>query len=107
MQTKFHLFWKDPRITLPSDLPASYNGTLVLGAEFAKKIWIPDISIPMCVSESKMGILGDNAVVEIREGGLMYYNSEINLVIRCNLQYQTFPFDEQNCIVVMESCEYF
>ena len=105
MQTKFHLFWKDPRITLPSNLPPSYNGTLVLGGAYAKNLWKPDIYIPMCVSDYQSGILSENAVVEIKEGGEIYYNSEYNLVIRCNLQYQYYPLDEQHCVVVLESCE--
>ncbi|CAG2168954.1 unnamed protein product, partial [Oppiella nova] len=96
--------WTDERLT--------YNSTtvsqLILGAEFAKKIWIPDTffingkQVSLHISTTT----DSNVLLRIQPNGHILYSLRLTVVLSCPMDLRNFPMDRQLCQIKVASYGY-
>ncbi|XP_046565217.1 neuronal acetylcholine receptor subunit alpha-7-like [Haliotis rubra] len=97
----FTVVWNDTRLKWN---PSTYNG---IGFFFADEteIWRPSLVVKNAVDNLDV-IANDNIPMRIGQGGLVYWNPPGIYITHCNIDITYYPFDSQECSVVVQSWGY-
>ena len=96
------LYWYDPRLMWDAQ-----NNSLDQILLPAKSIWVPDFIIMNSAETNGFISILDQNLASITPDGLIYLVINIGLLkTRCKLNFYYFPFDVQNCPVVIGSWQY-
>ncbi|XP_063728761.1 glycine receptor subunit alpha-2-like [Symsagittifera roscoffensis] len=101
MESEFtlRLKWTDERLKVSSDL----GQIQITSQSFADNIWTPDLYFPESKSVTKI----DSAqFVRLNSEGEVKLSRNLKVVSRCPLSFHSYPFDTQECPLIMESFGY-
>nr|ALS46608.1 GABA gated chloride channel RDL2 [Tetranychus cinnabarinus] len=99
----FRQEWKDPRLSF-DPLPGISN--LYVGAEVAKKIWVPDTFFANEKQAYFHVATTPNRFLRIAFSGLIYQSIRLTVTASCPMSLQYFPMDRQACSIEIESYGY-
>ena len=104
----FRMNWIDPRLKFD---PGSYgfdNIThVILLPDKMEKIWRPEIFFRNERGASLSAPLSlSNSVSKIHSNGSAFLSRKLETTLRCEMKFQAFPFDEQNCSLDISSYAY-
>ncbi|KAK3262852.1 hypothetical protein CYMTET_28316 [Cymbomonas tetramitiformis] len=89
--------WEDPFLRWD---PAQYDGLNYMSLTDTTKFWIPDIMV-----DNSLGNFADAPAgsygVNVHAGGKISLNMPISFSVICRLNVADFPFDKQNCEIVL------
>uniref|UniRef100_A0A1B6KNL4 Neurotransmitter-gated ion-channel ligand-binding domain-containing protein n=1 Tax=Graphocephala atropunctata TaxID=36148 RepID=A0A1B6KNL4_9HEMI len=90
--------WKDPRLQQENFL--QFEGGL------KGKIWSPHVYIVNEQESKVMGTSGKDVIYSIQPDGTVVYLARMKVTLQCIMNLQKFPFDSQQCPLIMESWSY-
>jgi cation transporter family protein len=100
----FRHHWEDPRLTYK---PLANMNIILLDSEHNKKVWIPDTFIP---NERKTQAHSTGAIqqemIRISPSGRVLRSTKITVTASCKMNLGYFPFDNQLCVLDIESYGY-
>lgn len=70
-------------------------------------LWTPHIFIANERSSTILGTSEKDVLTSVAPDGTIILSQRIQATLHCWMNLQKFPFDEQKCKTVFESCEYF
>lgn len=73
--------------------------------QLRSKIWVPHVLLDNERSSAIMGHDARDIYVSISPNGEVVYSRRITATLYCWMDLQKFPFDEQDCDIVLISCE--
>lgn len=90
--------WNDPRLKWT---PSAYSNIDVIMMQ-AKSIWIPDTTVLNSADTDSYFRLSDYSLASVRNDGNVYLIIPMILMrTRCKLNMRAFPFDKQECNVIL------
>lgn len=69
-------------------------------------LWVPHIFLANERSSSILGTAEKDVLTSISPDGTVIISTRIQATLHCWMNLQKFPFDEQTCATVYESCKY-
>ena len=96
----FRQFWHDPRLAFERRPGFS---KLVLGADYVKRIWVPDTFFVNEKEASVHEITTENQFLRILPSGDVLRSIRLTIKASCPLDLQYFPMDKQMCTLEIES----
>ena len=98
--------WKEPRLAL-TNLSSLTNGTnSVLVTSNRDKLWLPDLFIKNDKISSISDVTVTNQFIRLYEPGELVVSQRVTTTVSCSMHLSRYPFDVQNCSMLLESCEY-
>ncbi|ESP02706.1 hypothetical protein LOTGIDRAFT_180167 [Lottia gigantea] len=95
--------WSDNRLQY-EQLP---NITaLELDARLMEKIWVPDLFFTNEKRAIFHHVTVPNRLMHIYPNGTVNYSCRISMTLSCDMDLHKYPFDDQDCHIVMESYGY-
>ena len=94
--------WFDPQLQFNSSFPAKYLG----GQSTLEKIWVPDTFIPTGTKSTHDQATVPNTFVKLSNSGQVFISQRFSSVIQCK-RNGVYPFDDQICSLIIESCKLF
>ena len=91
--------WRDERLA-----NANFTGGVLLTNKIPYT-WIPDIFIKNDKISKKSEVTTLNTFLRVNEHGDVLYSLRVTSTIACPMLLMRYPFDEQNCTVLFESCK--
>lgn len=95
------LMWDDYRLQWD---PSQYGGIQDLRMT-DREVWQPDLTVYNSVSTENMKLLAETLVVAFSNGTVLRV-PPLSLRFQCNVNLSNYPFDEQNCTLIMGSWTY-
>ncbi|EDO37396.1 predicted protein [Nematostella vectensis] len=92
--------WVDPR------LDHGLNETIYLGHRVMQKIWTPDSYFLNAKTAKMHHVTTPNQMTLIAPMGVVKYNTRVTVKAACTIDLRSFPMDQQNCPLVLESYGY-
>lgn len=96
--------WRDPRLAYSATAPSMSK---VIGEKVIReRIWVPHVYL---VNEHESRVMGadkEDVIVTVKPSGTVLFSTRIKVTMMCIMNLQKFPFDQQTCPMVFESCEY-
>lgn len=92
--------WNDQRLA-----NSNFSGGVLLTNKIPHT-WIPDTFIKNDKISKKSEVTTLNTFLRVDENGDVLYSLRVTSTISCPMQLKRYPFDEQNCTVLFESCKY-
>lgn len=93
--------WRDSRLA---------NSTLgnrsLLITHGLHRLWVPDLFIKNDKVSTKSDVTTPNVFVRVDNDGNIVYSQRVSSLVACSMQLSRYPFDEQQCSLQMESCEW-
>ncbi|KAH7645589.1 gamma-aminobutyric acid receptor subunit beta-like isoform x2 [Dermatophagoides farinae] len=99
----FRQLWKDNRLAFT---PVGEIDKLVVGAEVAQKIWVPDTFFANEKVASFHSATTPNTFLRISSSGEVYRSIRLTVTASCPMNLQYFPMDSQLCTIEIESYGY-
>jgi glycine receptor alpha-3 len=99
----FRQAWKDPRLAF---VPSDGVDNLVVGAEVAEKIWVPDTFFANEKQAYFHTATTANTFLRIGSKGEVLRSIRLTVTAACTMNLQYFPMDSQTCNLDIESCSY-
>ncbi|XP_077484891.1 glycine receptor subunit alpha-3-like [Amblyomma americanum] len=94
-------YWYDPRLSL---LRHGVNETFVInGGDMASLLWKPDLTFVNMKAARIQEITVPTSLVKIFPDGRVLYSVRLNLRLSCALDFQLYPFDIQQCHIIIRS----
>ncbi|GFT45184.1 gamma-aminobutyric acid receptor subunit rho-3 [Nephila pilipes] len=92
--------WKDNRLNLSCFLENnnSQSNTAVPDS-VVNRLWTPDLIFDNAKSGVLFGLSVPNRFIAVLRNGLIYRSSRYNLVIGCNMNFEYYPMDVQECFL--------
>ena len=88
--------WSENRLYFNTEYPGS-GGVIYLNKEHQQQIWSPQIVIGTnMVSQTKQG-----EKFGVGDGTESFYSYYLTTTVKCEMDYQSFPFDEHVCDVMV------
>ncbi|OQR76048.1 gamma-aminobutyric acid receptor subunit beta-like, partial [Tropilaelaps mercedesae] len=99
----FRQTWRDERLsfTRTKDLDS-----MIVGAEVADKIWVPDTFFANEKSAYFHTATTDNTFLRIKAGGDILRSIRLTVTATCPMDLRYFPMDRQSCAIEIESFGY-
>ncbi|EEB15269.1 Acetylcholine receptor protein subunit delta precursor, putative [Pediculus humanus corporis] len=98
------LRWKDPRLAYGQMAPKVDR--IVGEAMLKNKIWVPHVYLVNENESKMMGADQQDVLVTVRPDGTIYFSRRVKVTLFCLMNLQKFPFDKQECPLVLESWTY-
>lgn len=95
--------WKD--INLAYKENATYD-KLELTGDNVKQVWTPDLYFLDERRSAIHTIIHEEKLAHIRPDGQVSYSNRLSVTSHCDMDLNKFPFDSQNCTIILQSCEY-
>lgn len=70
-------------------------------------LWSPHIFLANERSSSILGTSEKDVLTSVSPDGTVVLSTRIQATLNCWMNLQKFPFDEQKCQVILESCKFF
>lgn len=107
LQFKMHallqLSFLDKRLAFTNYAPSRKDN--ILGQkQMSERLWLPHIFF---ANERESNILGTDekdVLVSISPEGQVIFSTRLQATLYCWMNFKKFPFDEQSCSTVLESC---
>ena len=100
----YSVSWFDNRIKFPENLKGNKENAII-ATDFMKKFWIPPMKIHRVIDADSFSVLGDVNVFLVSQkyspNTTMYYYSALKVETACEMDFEYFPFDEQNCQIMV------
>ncbi|XP_063413932.1 glycine receptor subunit alphaZ1-like [Mytilus trossulus] len=92
--------WIDPRLmfSAPSEI-----SRIELDHSVQDCIWVPDLSFMTDMDTKIHDVTVPNKMMFLHPNGFVSYSLRVTGTFTCFMQLQTFPFDEQSCVLELES----
>ena len=98
----FRQVWIDERLSFQRQEGIE---ELSVGAEVAKKIWVPDTFFANEKSAYFHEATTPNTFLRIRANGEVLRSMRLTVTASCPMELQYFPMDRQTCTIEVESCK--
>lgn len=98
----FRQAWRDDRLSFK---PRPGIDALKVGAEVAKRIWVPDTFFANEKSAQFHKATTPNTFIRIRSNGDILLSIRLTVTNSCPMNLQYFPMDRQMCTIEVESCK--
>ncbi|XP_050416972.1 glycine receptor subunit alpha-2 isoform X1 [Patella vulgata] len=95
--------WTDHRLQY-TKLPNIRS--LELDARLMEQIWVPDLFFTNEKTAAFHHVTVPNRLMHIFPNGTLYYSCRISMTLSCDMDLHKYPFDDQDCHIVMESYGY-
>lgn len=96
--------WKDPRLEYQYLIP---DVDRVVGEGTLKNhIWVPHVYLVNEHESKMMGADQHDVLVTVQPDGTILYSTRMKVTLFCLMNLQKFPFDQQECPLVLESWTY-
>lgn len=110
LQFKIHallqLRYVDPRLVFKQVSPKRTEP--IMGENSLKEsLWVPHIFLANERSSSILGTSEKDVLTSVSPDGTVIISYRIQATLYCWMNLQKFPFDEQHCSTILESCMYF
>lgn len=69
-------------------------------------LWVPHIFLANERTSSILGTAEKDILTSISPDGTVIISTRIQATLHCWMNLQKFPFDEQTCATIFESCKY-
>lgn len=69
-------------------------------------LWVPHVFLANERSSDILGTAEKDILTSISPDGTVIVSTRISATLYCWMNLQKFPFDEQHCSTVLESCKY-
>ncbi len=102
----FRLQWLDPRLKFN---PVEYRNLshIMIHPGEIEKLWIPEIYFKNEKTKALFQPLSSsNSVFIVYHDGWIFFSRNLEITIRCQMNFRSFPFDEQTCPVEMSTYGY-
>eukprot|EP00088_Acartia_fossae_P023799 TRINITY_DN2480_c0_g1_i11.p1 TRINITY_DN2480_c0_g1~~TRINITY_DN2480_c0_g1_i11.p1 ORF type:complete len:369 (+),score=71.08 TRINITY_DN2480_c0_g1_i11:26-1108(+) len=106
LETTLRFYWKDHRIKPKQEYlesEDSYGKYTTLNPSMANNIWMPDIFIDQAKALRIPTYFVKPANIRVYNDSRIRYSSRINFDVACNMDFQLYPIDEQDCVIKFES----
>eukprot|EP00112_Aurelia_sp_Birch-Aquarium-sp1_P000927 Seg1091.7 transcript_id=Seg1091.7/GoldUCD/mRNA.D3Y31 product="Gamma-aminobutyric acid receptor subunit alpha-6" protein_id=Seg1091.7/GoldUCD/D3Y31 len=92
--------WKDSRLC--------HNGSneITLQETHDKDFWAPDIFFENALKSTKHEVLKQNHYIRISQDGSIISSTRVSIIADCPVDLTSYPFDVQQCQLVMECYSY-
>lgn len=100
------LRYVDPRLVFRQVAPKRTK-TIMGENSLRDSLWTPHIFIANERSSTILGTSEKDVLTSVAPDGTIILSQRIQATLHCWMNLQKFPFDEQKCKTVFESCEYF
>lgn len=109
LQFKIHallqLRYVDPRLVFREVSPKRRES--IMGeSSLRDSLWTPHIFLANERSSSILGTSEKDILTSVSPDGTVILSTRIQATLHCWMNLQKFPFDEQKCKTVLESCEF-
>ena len=93
--------WFDDRIKFSENI----KGKAVIATDTMKKFWIPSMKIQRVIDADSFPVLGDVNIFWVSQNyspnTTINYASALKVETACEMDFEYFPFDEQNCPIMV------
>lgn len=96
--------WKDSRLAL-TKMSANEEDNGVLLTNSVDKLWRPDLFIKNDKVSSISEVTITNEFLRLSGSGKLVYSQRVTTVVSCSMHLRRYPFDIQNCSMLLESCK--
>lgn len=98
------LRYVDPRLVFSSVAPNRQEP--IMGENSLRdSLWTPHIFLANERASSILGTSEKDVLVSVSPDGTVIISTRIQATLNCWMNLQKFPFDEQRCHTIFESCE--
>lgn len=110
LQFKVHALlqyrYVDPRLVFKEVSPNRKDP--IMGEQDLKEaIWVPHVFFANERSSNILGTSEKDILTSVSPDGTIIISYRIQATLHCWMNLQKFPFDEQHCSTVLESCKFF
>lgn len=103
MDFYFRTYWHDPRLSF--DKRPGFD-ELLLGHDFGKTIWVPDLFFIQDRKESFLhSLTTKNEFIRVDHKGNVKRSIRLSVTSACPMDFRNFPMDSQKCGLDIESCK--
>lgn len=74
--------------------------------DLKEAIWVPHVFFANERSSNILGTSEKDILTSVSPDGTIILSYRIQATLHCWMNLQKFPFDEQHCSTVLESCKY-
>lgn len=108
LQFKLHALlqmrYVDPRLVFRKVAPKR-SEPIVGESALRDIVWTPHIFLANERASSVLGTAEKDVLTSVSPDGTVIVSTRIQATLHCWMNLQKFPFDEQKCTTVLESCE--
>ncbi|XP_033743547.1 glycine receptor subunit alpha-2-like [Pecten maximus] len=100
-----HLMWQDLRFLTWLRLTDN-NSYIEADSKRLANLWVPDLYFPNEKKAFFHNVFMPNKMLRIFGDGKVSYTARLSLTLSCPMDLHHYPFDEQQCPIIMESFSY-
>ena len=100
----FDIRWLEPRLMINPTADDWENednphGFIPIPLKDLEYFWFPDLEMYELSSYQSQKIVKPMTSLKVNKDGLFRYNSRVNIILTCQMDFRTFPFDSHQCII--------